>query len=74
MPELKFVTGERVIYRHNVGGFGKIKEYEAVVLLAGHKLKEQSNNNKGWKYMEPYIIRTEKFDCFALERDLKKLA
>jgi len=61
--KLKFKTGEKVIYRSNVGGFGGIKEMEAEVLFA-HIWKGQ----RQW----PYIIRTKKYDTFSLERDLRK--
>lgn len=61
MAKLKFKTGDKVIFRFGVGGFGKPKELNAEILLAGHRLKK----------FPPYIIRTKKFDYFALQRDLK---
>lgn len=61
--QLKYKTGDKVIYRHGVGGF-KITEYDAIIMYADEKRRLK---------LPPYIIRTAKFDTFSLERDIKKV-
>lgn len=62
--KLKFQTGQKVLYKSNVGGFGPKPVYTSIILLALKK-----------KGCYPYILEVtngkKKWITYSLERDLK---